>query len=190
MGKATKSYLNKCLWVTVGIFAIRLLAIPQLIDSLVITSAYDVFGCIGEAIGVARVLMVLYERLFWRINPIEKTPRIYGEYEGVIEYQFNGGGQKRASALIKQSLLSVKVLISTDEITSRSISSIILDDGNESVLIYTYVTHPKSKVSNINPIAYGTCRMSLEKQEELNGTYWTSQPTIGDISLVRKHSNT
>ena len=184
MGETVKGYLTKCIWVTVIIFALRLLAIPKLIYVLEITSVYDVFGCIGEAIGIAGAFMLLYERLLWRINPFEKTPRISGNYSGVIEYQYNNGGQKEVTVTLRQSLLSVKILMNTDEVSSRSISSLILDDGNENVLIYTYITQPKSKVSKANPIAYGTCRMSLEKSGVLRGTYWTSQATIGDILLT------
>ena len=186
MSSETNRYVKKCILVAAILFALRLFAIPELIESLEVESAYDILGCIGEAIGVSGVFMLLYERVLWRINPLETTPRISGKYEGEIEYQYKGGGRKKVDAAVKQSLLSVRVLISTDEISSRSISSTILNDGSECILIYSFITHPKSSVSKKNPIAYGTCRMSLEKRGELKGSYWTNQSTIGDIILVRK----
>ena len=186
MSKTLTNYLSKCLWVAVIIFAVRIFAVSKMFESLAVSNAYSIFGCIGEAICVTSILMILYERVLWRVNPFEKTPKIHGMYEGEIEYQYGDGGRKAVTATVKQSLLTVKVFVYTNEISSRSINSIIMDDGSEKVLLYTYITNPESKVRKQNPIAYGTCRMSLEKRGELKGSYWTSQSTVGDISLLRK----
>jgi len=179
-------FMKKSLLVAVTLFALRVFAVPEIFGSLIIESGYDIISSVGEAIGTAGIIMLLYERFIWRINPLEKTPVISGSYDGEIEYQYNGGGRKRVRAKIKQSLLSVSVLMYTDEISSRSISSVIFNNGSECVLIYSYLTHPKSSVSKRNPIAYGTCRMSIEEKGVLKGTYWTSLSTIGDITLIRE----
>jgi hypothetical protein len=150
------------------------------------TSLYDYFGFAGEAIGVAIILMGFYERLLWQYNPLEKIPKIKGEYSGYIEYSYNGTfDKKEATIKIKQSLLSTNVKIITDEITSNTIASSIVYENGEFILYYTYITNPKSKYSKDNPIQHGTCRLIIDNNEELQGTYWTTRQTIGDIYLKR-----
>lgn len=93
--------------------------------------------------------------------------------------------KKEAMIKINQSLLSTKVKIFTNEITSNTITSNIVYENGEYVLYYTYITNPKSKYSRENPIQYGTCRVISKSESELQGSYWTTRQTIGDIYLKR-----
>jgi hypothetical protein len=186
MTDSIHKYLNKCIWVAVGITLLRIVVAPKISTILAVNSAYDFFGCAGEGIGIAAVFMTLYERVLWRCIPFESTPRIGGIYSGRIKYRYNGGGSKSITATVKQSLLSVTVCVSTNEIASHSTSCTIMDDGSETVLFYTYMTMPKSQYSANNPIVYGACRLSLATKGKLNGIYWTSGGTYGDIELTKK----
>ncbi|HHY08835.1 MAG TPA: hypothetical protein GX530_10075 [Corynebacteriales bacterium] len=71
----------------------------------------------------------------------------------------------------------------SSEYASTSIVSTIVCENGHYILYYTYITNPKSKYSERNPIQYGTCRLELDNTMELRGTYWTSRRTIGDIYL-------
>jgi hypothetical protein len=179
MGENTQKFITKGFWVVIILFVIRCFINKPI-------SLYDYFGFAGEAIGIAVILMGLYECIIWRYNPLEKIPKIMGEYSGFIEYSYNGTfDKKEATIKISQSLLSTNVKIATDEITSNTIASSIVLENSDYVLYYNYITNPKSKYSKDNPIQYGTCRLTIKNKTELQGTYWTTRQTIGDIYLKR-----
>lgn len=109
-----------------------------------------------------------------------------GVYKGIIKYNFNGAASKKDTLVkIKQTLFSIKVQITTNEITSNTIVGNLVKENEEYVLYYTYITNPKSKYSKENPIQYGTCRLLTNDKNRLVGTYWTSRQTIGDIELEK-----
>lgn len=175
-----RSFIKKGFWV-LGI----LLLIRYIISKP--SSLNECFGFVGQTVTITLIIMGIYERCLWKYNPLEKIPNINGEYLGNIEYTYNGMvGKKKTSIIIKQSLLYTSVRITTNEITSRSITSSIVFENEEFVLYYNYLTNPKIKFIKENPIQYGTCRIILNSKTELHATYWTTQKTIGDIYLKRK----
>ncbi len=180
MRENTKKFIVQCFWVVVVLFIIRCGVSKP-------TSYYDCFGFAGETIGLASILMGIYERWLWKFSPLEKIPNINGEYIGNIEYNYNGHPDtKKATIIIKQSLLSTNVKITTNEITSSTITSNFISENDEFILYYTYITNPKNKYRKENPIQYGTCRVIVKNKSELQGIYWTTQQTIGDIYLKRR----
>jgi len=172
-------FLSKGLWVSITLFVVRcIISTPG--------SAYDCFGAAGEAIAATIIVMSLYNAKLWKLNPLEKEPRLMGTYSGSIEYCFNGKAEvKNVKVIIKQTALKVNVKIVTDEITSNTIASNLIRENGDYVLYYTYITNPKSKYSKRNPVQYGTCRLTLNGECELIGSYWTSRETIGDIKLKK-----
>ena len=173
-----KLLLNS-LWVALTLFAIRYLIWN-------FNSIYDFVGAAGEVISITIFIMGIYSRFLWRYNPLEKTPKLMGLYEGIIEYSYNGTVVKKDTFVkIRQTLLSVKVQITTNEITSNTIIANLVEENEEYILYYTYITNPKSKYSKENPIQHGTCRLILSTKDCLTGNYWTSRQTIGDIELKR-----
>ena len=179
MGDRTSKFLTKGLWTVIIIFALRCLLFMPI-------TIHDCFGAAGEAITIAIVIMGLYNTFLWRYNPLEKMPRLIGEYNGYIEYNFSGETEKKeVNVVIKQTALSVKVKIVTNEITSDTITSNLIEENGEYVLYYVYITNPKSKYSKNNPVQYGTCRLLKRNDTELYGTYWTSRKTIGDVELKK-----
>ena len=85
----------------------------------------------------------------------------------------------------KSPIIPSKIQIKTNEITSNTIVGNLVEEMNEYILYYTYITNPKSKYSKLNPIQYGTCRLATSNPNNLIGVYWTSRQTIGDIELKR-----
>ena len=180
MGEHINKFLTKGLWVLVALFILRCLVyVPE--------SPYDYFGAAGEAVGITIILMGIYNAILWKYNPLEKAPRLTGTYTGCIEYNYNGISEVKAvKVIIKQTALSVKVKIATNEITSNTITSNLIEENDEYVLYYTYITNPKSKHSKENPIQHGTCRLTESGKHKLSGTYWTSRQTIGDIEMEKQ----
>ena len=179
MDNKTINLLSKSLWVALSLFAIRFLLCR-------FTSIYNFFGAAGEVVSLTTILMLLYCRFLWKYNPLEKTPKLMGTYRGTIEYCFNGAAEnKNTTVIIKQTLLSIKISINTNEIISNTIIGNLVKENDENVLYYTYITNPKSKYSKENPIQYGTCRLLINRENYLYGTYWTSRQTIGDKKIKK-----
>ena len=150
-----------------------------------IESAYSLFSAISEVVFVTVIIIELYNSFLWRFDFLEKTPRILGTYKGILLYDYGSKSKKELTIIIKQTFLSVKVIIKTNEITSYTISSNLEKENDEYVLYYTYITNPKSEFSKDNPIQRGTCRLVMVDSDRLNGTYWTSRQTIGDIEMTK-----
>lgn len=183
MEERVKKFLTKCSWVVIALFVVRCLILKPI-------TAYDYFGAAGEAISVAIILMGFYNAFLWKFNPLERAPKVMGRYQGKIEFNFTGQYEtKDAAVIIKQTLLNIKVQIVTNEITSNTIVSNLVEENHEYVLYYTYITNPKAKFSRENPIQYGTCRLTKSSEDSLSGMYWTSRQTVGDIELQKVNCN-
>lgn len=175
----TIKFLSKGLWLALILFVLRYLIWK-------FSSLYDFIGAAGEVISVTLFIMGLYCSCLWKYNPFEKTPKLIGTYNGIIEYNFDGkDSRKNVVVVIRQTLLSIKIQIKTNEITSNTIVGNLVEEMDEYILYYTYITNPKSKYSKLNPIQYGTCRLATSNPNNLVGVYWTSRQTIGDIELKR-----
>lgn len=145
---------------------------------------------IPEAIGYATIFSFVYEKWLWKYNCFLKIPKLKVKYFGVIEYNFNDYPKKKDVVIfVKQSLLSVNVKIETDQITSKSITSELIEEDGGYVLYYTYRTNPLNRVIEKNPIQFGTCRLLLEDVNHFHGQYWTSNKTRGDIYFNLKEES-
>lgn len=145
----------------------------------------DNWELITQAVGYSVILTLVYEKWIWRINPLIKIPKFKKEYGGLIKYEYNGiQGTKNIDIKISQTLTNVYVSIKSDEITSKSITSELVEENNKYVLYYTYITQPKSEFSDENPIQYGTCKVLVDDVKEFHGIYWTTSKTKGDIYFV------
>ena len=177
MTESVMKFVKIVIYFSLGIFFICIVILHP-------NSFQDFFKCINFTVFLAVLFSAFYEKILWRLNPFEKTPKLYRKYIGTIEFNYNGQfGKKNIIVLIKQSLLSVRIRLISDEVISSTITSNIVKENGNYVLYYTYITNPKSRVSDNNPIQYGCCRIVINEPSELIGVYWTSRKTIGDIIL-------
>lgn len=151
------------------------------------TTFSDYVEIFGQAATVSSIFVLAYNRFLWCHIPLEKTPRIKGQFYGTLIYEYNGTErEKKVSVNISQTLLSTKIKFSTDETSSVSVTSKILCENGDYFLYYTYITQPQSKVRDYNPAQYGACRLEIVSSDKLTGFYWTSSKTRGDFILNRK----
>jgi hypothetical protein len=73
--------------------------------------------------------------------------------------------------------------MTTDINRSTNITSQLLKENDEFILYYTYITNPQSTVRATNPIQYGTTRILVEDVDDMQGVYWTTSQTTGDIFI-------
>lgn len=188
MDSKVSKLITKSTWMAITIFIIRyLMGYIELLSFLKCETWYDYLGAAGEAISITAIIMALYDKLLWRINPFDSTPRLKGNYTGKLLYDYNGQRKRKdIRVTIEQTSLKVSVKITTNEITSNTITSDLIEENGEYVLYYTYLTNPRSQYSTQNPIQHGTCRLIQTDKDKLEGQYWTSRKTIGDIKLTKQ----
>lgn len=167
-------------WGSVILFCLRCALSWQ--DILQTVSLYDLFCYAGEAIGIAVIFTVFYEKWLWRINPLDKTPKLHKQYTGVLKSSYDNV-ERQAKINIKQSMLSVHVSLITEESSSSSISASIDSILGENQLIYCYLNTPKSEFRNRSEIHYGTAVFSLADPSHLIGRYYTDRKTSGDMTF-------
>jgi hypothetical protein len=173
-------------WISIVLLGIRCnLNVPDIISKPI--TPYDFLSCAGEAITGALIIFGIYNAYLWMFNPFNKMPRLKGNYLGNINFNFTGKPESKSVTIeIKQTLLSTNIKIVTNEIQSTTITSNLIKENGEYILYYTYITNPNSKYSKENPMQYGTCRMYAKNKNEIQGRYWTSQNTTGDIFLKKR----
>lgn len=145
-------------------------------------SVLEYWDLILESSGYSVIAIVVYERYLWKYNPFVKIPRLKKKYMGILSYNYKGKfGEKNVEIEIKQSFLSTDVKLKSDEISSKTITSDLVEENGEFVLYYTYITNPLSRCSDENPIQVGTCKLVIDNINDIRGNYWTSRKTIGDL---------
>lgn len=178
MKNQQKKIINICVWSSVVLFALRcMFSWESILKSL---SAYDLFGYAGEAISVAVIFAGIYEKVLWRINPFENTPKLAKRYTGTLKSSYDHI-ERKASLEIRQTLLSVRVILITNESKSKSLSASIDEILGEMQLTYCYLNTPKSEYRYRSEIHYGTATLSLANPMTLDGQYYTDRKTNGDM---------
>lgn len=89
-------------------------------------SVYDLFGYTGEAINLATLLSITYERWLWKFNPLESTPVLSKKYTGSLISSYDNI-ERNAELEIKQTFLTIQIILITGESKSKSLSSTIDD---------------------------------------------------------------
>lgn len=182
MKKQFDGLLKKAMWIAIILFVIRTALSWEELKAA--ASIYTVFGYAGEAIGVAVVLMVCYEKCLWRYDPFVKTPYIAGEYTGTLISEYDRT-ERNGILKIKQTFLSVEVSLKTEESKSRSVSGTIEEILGKPELIYTYLNEPGSGVRERSAIHFGTAMIVIDDKDHMVGRYYTDRGTSGDMIFAK-----
>lgn len=186
-----KSYFTKT---TVG-FALLFLVGYCLISYLA-TNSISIINAFFASVSAGTAFGWLYVKLLWRVNPLEKTPRLFRRYKCTLEYSHEKGtGQKITEVKIDQTLFRIKLSFSTDEIFSYSTSAQFSETYGVVYLEYQYSTNPDAHFIEDNPKQDGAAKLRvmtsglLLKAGSLKGNYWTMNCTRGSIIFepVRVH---
>lgn len=176
--KNQEKLLNICVWSAVVLFALRcFISWNSILSDF---SLYDIFGYAGEAVSISVILSGFYEKLLWRINPLEKSPKLAKCYKGTLKSSY-ANIERSATLKIKQSFTSVHVTLITDESRSNSLSASVDEILGEMQLTYCYLNTPKTAYRDRSAIHYGTARLTITGPGRLEGQYYTDRKTIGDM---------
>lgn len=161
-------------------------------------SVKDNWNYLCETAVYMNLLVLAYIKLVWLVCPFESMPCFCKKYRGRLKYLYDSGGKKNVEIQIEQTLLSINIKMITNETTSNSITSSLVEENNCWMLYYTYITSPNASSSAKNPIQKGSACLEIEKPKRtiktlyfpvfnrvprLKGTYWTSRNTIGDLEF-------
>ena len=91
MDSKISKLITKSTWLAIAIFVISyLIGYIDVLSFLKCETWYDYLGAAGEAISITALLMALYDKVLWRINPFDSTPKLKGSYSGKLIYDYNG----------------------------------------------------------------------------------------------------
>lgn len=183
MTDINKKIIKQSIYLALVLFCVRCaLSGEELIKSF---SFYNLFSFAGEAVSITVIVMTLYEKLFWRYNPFEKTPVLMKNYNGVVVSTYDNMIIS-TSLEIKQTLLSIHISMKTGESTSKANSAVIQKVDGEWQLIYTYTNTPKAAVRDRSEIHHGTGYLIISDPKKIYGQYYTDRKTTGDMEFFPK----
>ena len=119
-------------------------------------------------------------------------PNLSGEWNGSLKSNWKNKSLDPIPTEIKinQTFFNVQVRIKTNESISFSTAASFDIDKDRGLqqLFYSYLNTPKSSVRERSEIHYGTTLLNFEGfyVQEIEGEYWTSRETTGEINLKRK----
>lgn len=187
------------LWLQVGTFLAVWVAI-LFFSGIEFRINWEALKKLPEAIGIYSILLLAFTTWAWRLRFLQgwlvPYPDLEGTWEGTLESTWvdpTTGLRKPAIPIvlvIKQSFSSISCTMHTQESTSFSNAAQISTDDESGIvrLSYNYTNRPKATVRDRSEIHDGAAilRIVTEPQRALEGEYWTSRKTTGDMRLTFK----
>lgn len=146
----------------------------------------DWFDAISYSVTLTTLISAFYCTVAWRYIPLEQYPRLSKNYKGSIKTE--NYGERNINVEIKHNLLYTYVKMKSEESTSKSQAFNIYQDGEDWVLVYTYINEPKMLERGHSDIHYGTCVLEITDRDRLIGKYYTDRKTVGEIELLSNDS--
>ena len=151
---------------------------------------------ISTTISINIIIWLLFIKWGWKwkiFYPwLVPFPNLSGDWEGTIKTNWKEKDLEPIpiEVCISQTFFNIQVKVKTNESRSHSIGA-SFDIDNErgfQQLFYSYLNTPKSGVRERSEIHYGSTLLNFEgfKVKKMEGEYWTSRETTGEIKLTKK----
>jgi len=147
---------------------------------------YTFFGFVGEAIGVAAIMMAIFNRWAWKwkwLRWMHNVPELSKTYTGTIVSDHDKI-TRDGNLLINQSFLAVTLQLKTDESYSRALTATFIELQSVQYLFYVYQNEPRAEIQNQSPMHYGTAMLNTTNPMLLEGNYYTGRNTKGSMSFM------
>ena len=149
------------------------------------------------AVAVYSVLLFVFVKWLWRLRIFRRwlviTPDLQGTWKGTLKSTWTDPdveqkiAPKDVTLVIKQTLLTISCVMYTDESKSFSNAAQINKDNEHDFfeLSYNFTNFPEANIRDRSPIHNGAAILKIidEPKRVLEGEYWTSRKTTGDIRL-------
>ncbi len=177
-------------WLSLALFVIRtLITINDVLDMISSTKVwelvYNFIGYAGEAVSVATLFLLVYNKFLWRVLNFWKIPVLAKEYKGTFVSSVDGK-ERDAELFVKQTFLSIKIKMRTSESWSISICENLHIQNGVNILTYTYINRPELRLYERSKIHCGTVSFDCDHQNYLQGDYYTDRKTSGSMTFVAK----
>ncbi len=162
-------------------------------NNLSFSSLETIWEDITTTITVVALVCTLFVSWAWKWRLFQgwlvPFPCLSGKWVGEIKSTYNSENNLiPVEVVIKHHFFNIQIKIKTDESSSISTcgSFDIDEDRGLKQLIYSYQNNPKATVRERSEIHYGTTRLEISDDTNvLEGEYWTSRKTTGDIKLIK-----
>jgi len=155
------------------------------------------------AISIYAIIGVIFTKWIWRWSPLQgwliKIPDLQGTWRGELKSDWiNPETQKGIDPIpvvlvVRQTFSSIKCTLMTKESTSYSTTADIniVPSGDDLYLTYNYTNRPKAVIRDRSAIHDGASILKIIRKPNkcLEGEYWTSRKTRGDINLIFESKN-
>jgi hypothetical protein len=163
------------------------------------------FKVLPTVFTIDMILVGFFVKWIWKWKILQgwlvPFPDLNGTWQGKIKSLWKSPETGRSPdavdviLIIKQTFLNISCSIKTAESESVSYSASFLIHGEtgQKQLVYSYFNKPKPSVRKRSMPHDGTARLNILTHGErikLEGEYWTSRETIGEIDLERISGNT
>lgn len=162
--------------------------------------SWEALKKIPSAIGVYSLLLLTFTRWAWRWplfrGWLVPYPDLEGTWTGTLDSTWEGPRPGRdkppipITLVIKQSFSSISCVLHSEESSSYSNTAQISQDDNSGMirLSYNYTNRPKATIRERSEIHDGAAILRIIKKPSpaLEGEYWTSRKTTGDVRLKFK----
>jgi len=150
-----------------------------------------------DVVTIYVLLVLIFTNWAWRL-PIFKGwlvpfPDLQGTWKGTLQSTWIDPATsqkiqpKDVMLVIKQTFSNISCVMYTDESNSFSNTAQINQDDDSGIfrLSYNYTNRSKANVRDRNAIHDGAAILKVitEPEKSLEGEYWTSRKTTGDISV-------
>ncbi len=184
-------------WVQFATFIITWVAVLYL-SGVEFKINWEALKKIPEAIAIYSILHLVFTSWVWRL-PIFQSwlvpyPDLQGTWTGTADSTWvdPATGQRKPPIpvllVIKQSFSAINCTMYSEETSSYSNAAQISTDDKSGVLrlSYNYTSRPKAGVRERSEIHDGAAilRVITKPQRALEGEYWTSRKTTGDMRVI------
>ncbi|NQU99604.1 MAG: hypothetical protein HQ538_02600 [Parcubacteria group bacterium] len=189
--------LNKNLiWVQIIVFLIIWAAI-LFFSGIDLKINWEAIKKLPSAVTIYILIVLVFIKWAWRLSIFEGWlvlfPNLQGTWKGTLQSTCVDPITKQKissqsiTLVIKQTFLNISCVMYADESSSFSNTAQINkdDDSGISKLSYNYTSHSKANVRDRSAIHDGAVilRVITKPKRKLEGVYWTSRRSTGDISV-------
>jgi hypothetical protein len=153
---------------------------------------------IPQAISIYAIIGILFTKWIWRWNILQgwliKIPDLQGTWRGELKSDWINQETGKSTdpismvLVIRQTFSTIKCTLMTKESTSYSMTADInfVPNGEDLYLTYNYTNRPKATIRDRSAIHDGASILKIIQKPNkcLEGEYWTSRKTRGDITLT------
>lgn len=185
-------------WIQLTSFAVIWIAV-LFVSRSNLAIGWEALKKLPDVVTIYVILALIFTKWAWRFRIFKgwlvPLPDLQGTWRGTLASTWVDPltltGQKISpkdmTLVIKQSFSSVSVVMFTNESDSYSTTAQINEDDESGIfrLSYNYTNRSKANVRDKSPIHDGAAilRFVTQPDKKLEGEYWTSRKTTGDVSV-------